>query len=210
MSDSASYQRLVGRLIYLTITMPDISYVVHFLSQYMSSPRVPHLDTATKLVKYLKGTAGQGLFFPANSSLSLAAFCDADWATCKDTRRSISGYCVLLGNSLISWKCKRHTVSRSSAEVEYRSMTNVCCELTWLKSVLRDFKVQITRPISLYCDNEATLHITSNPVFHERTKHTEIDCHLVRDLLVKGVITTCHLPTSSQPTDLFTKALTQK
>ncbi|KAL5552433.1 hypothetical protein UlMin_002609 [Ulmus minor] len=129
-SDPASYQRLVGRLIYLTLTRPDLVYAL--------------------------------------AHLQLNAFCDADWARCPDTQRSTTGYCMFLGNSLISWKTKKqNTVSRSSAEAEYRSMAAACCEVTWLRYILNDLGIKNSQPAKLYCDNQAALHIASNPVFHE-------------------------------------------
>ncbi|KAK3005577.1 hypothetical protein RJ639_016411 [Escallonia herrerae] len=207
LSDPGSYRRLIGHLVYLTITRPDICYAVHVLSQFMQSPRSQHWDAALQILRYLKAVPGQGLFLPTDSPLQIYAFCDSDWASCPLTRRSVTGYFVSLGNSPISWRTKKHsTVSRSSAEAEYRSMAVTTCELTWLKSFLLSLGVHHDRPMRLFCDNQATLHIASNPVFHERTKHIEIDCHYVREQLLAGNISTAHVRTAQQVADIFTKA----
>ncbi|KAJ0627129.1 putative RNA-directed DNA polymerase [Helianthus annuus] len=128
------YQQLVGKLIYLSHTRPDISYAVHVLSQFMHSPTEGHLKLAFHLLRYLKTAPGRGLLFSKGQSFDLTVFADSDWAKCLVTRKSVTGFCVFLGNSLVSWKSKKQsTVSRSSAEAEYRSMCAAACESVWIK-----------------------------------------------------------------------------
>ncbi|CAH9101687.1 unnamed protein product [Cuscuta europaea] len=202
------YRRLVGKLIYLTLTRPDISYSVHILTQFMQHPRVALWEVAIRVLRYLKSHPGQGILLRSDSSLSLTGYCDSDWASCPLTRRSLSGYFVTLGSFPISWRTKKQvTVSRSSAEAEYRSMASLTCELIWLKSLLSSLGVSHTDPIHLLCDNQAALHIASNPVFHERTKHIEIDCHFLRDHVQHQTICLSHKASSEQLADIFTKAL---
>ncbi|KAL0374404.1 UNVERIFIED_CONTAM: Retrovirus-related Pol polyprotein from transposon RE1 [Sesamum radiatum] len=208
LSDPEPYRRLVGRLLYLSFTRPDISFGAQQLSQFVHQPGQVHMDAALHLVRYLKGNSDQGLFFPSSNPLTLTAYCDADWAGCVDSRRSLTGYCIFLGNALISWKTKKQsTVARSTAEAEYHSLGMTVCELQWVSYLLQDLHVALPTPIPLYCDNQAAIQIVANPVFHERTKHIEIDCHLVRDKFKAGFVLPSHVPSKLQIADVFTKSL---
>ncbi|CAM8941955.1 unnamed protein product [Rhodiola kirilowii] len=208
LDDPTNYRRLVGQLIYLTVTRPYLAFPVHVLSQLMHQPRADHLQAEHKVLRYLKSAPAQGLFYPAHQTLLLQAYCDADWGACPITRRSVTWYSVLLGNCLISWKTKKQTVvSRSSTEAEYRAMAQALCELVWLTRLLNDFQVQTPLLIPLHCDSNATLDIAKNPVFHERTKHVELDCHVVRQHVSSGFVAPQYVQSSSQLADLFTKPL---
>lgn len=174
----------------------------------MQKPQEDHWLAALRVVRYLKGTTGQGIMLTSDSNLRLTAYSDSDWSACPITRRSLSAYIVLLGDSVVSWKTKKQrTVSRSSAEAEYRSMADTTCELKWLKRLLLHFGIHHPRPMRLFCDSQSAIHIAKNPVFHERTKHVENDCHTVRDAVQSKLITTEHINTKNQPADLLTKAL---
>ncbi|KAK1433709.1 hypothetical protein QVD17_10624 [Tagetes erecta] len=208
LTDITGYQKLIGKLIYLTLTRPDISYTVGCLSQFMHKPLDSHLKTAMRLLRYLKESPGKGCLFSKNDSFKLTAYADSDWGKCLATRRSISGYCIYLGNSLVSWKSKKQsTVSRSSAEAEYRAMTVAGCEVIWLTKLLSDLRVRCQLPVPLFCDNKAAVLISANPVFHERTKHFETDLHFVRERVMAGVLNVQKIHTSEQPADIFTKGL---
>ncbi|CAN1279449.1 Retrovirus-related Pol polyprotein from transposon RE1 [Linum perenne] len=208
LSDSTEYRQLVGKLHYLTITRPDISYGVQQLSQFQSKPTDVHLQAAYKVIRYLKQAPGQGLFFSRNASLELSGYSDSDWASCPDSRRSTTGFCLFLGTSLLSWKIKKQgTVSRSSSEAEYRALAQLCCEVQWRIGLLQELGVTHPSPVKLFCDNQSALYIAHNPVFHERTKHIEIDCHVIRERLQNGLISLHHVPTEIQLADMFTKGL---
>ncbi|XP_038679418.1 uncharacterized mitochondrial protein AtMg00810-like [Tripterygium wilfordii] len=206
--DPSIYRCLIGRLTYLTLSRPDVSYVVHNLSQSLHSPTDQHLHAAYRVLRYLKGCPGQGIFFLLAPSYELQAYCNLDWASCPDSRRSVSGFCITLGGALVSWKSKKQvTISRSSVEAEYRAMTNTCSELVWISALLRDLNCVHSQPISLYCDSQDAIHIGNNPVFHERTKHIEIDCHFVREKVQFGLVQLRHIASTEQPSDFLTKPI---
>ncbi|CAL1392669.1 unnamed protein product [Linum trigynum] len=206
--DPEHYRTIIGKLIYLTTTRPDISFATQQLSQYMSNPSLTHYKAALRVLRYLKTAPASGLFFPSQGSFHLKAFTDSDWAACVETRRSTTGFCIYLGDSLISWKSKKqHTVSRSSCEAEYRALAFTACEIQWLQYLLQDFQVPSSTPASLYCDNQSVIHIAKNLTFHERTKYIELDCHFVMEKLQLGTLKLLHISSAHQLADLFTKPL---
>jgi len=208
MDDLSSYRQLVGQLIYLTNTRPDISYVVQQLSQFMSKPTSTHHEAAIRVLRYIKSCPDVGLFYPSTSHLQLKAFCDSDWATFPDTRKSVTGYTIFLGDSLISWKSeKQPTVSKSSSEAEYRAMATTVCEIQWLTYLLQDFNLQFHTPALLYCDSQSARHIVANTSFHEQTKHIELDCHIVREKLQQKLFHLLPVSSSQQLADVLTKPL---
>ena len=180
LSNPEKYRRLVGKLNYLTVTRPDISFAVSVVSQFLNSSCVDHLNVVTCILKYIKGSSGKGLLYGHNDHTGVVCYTDTDWAGSPSDRRSTSGYCVSIESNLISWKSKKH-VARSSAEAEYRVMALVAYKLIWLKQLRKELQFGEITQMTLICDNETVFHISSNPVFHERTKHNEIDCHFVRE-----------------------------
>ncbi|XP_019229309.1 PREDICTED: uncharacterized protein LOC109210365 [Nicotiana attenuata] len=210
LSDPTFYRKLIGKLNFLTNTRLDIAYGVQHLSQFMQDPREPHLQAAYHMLRYLKKDPTLGLYFSNADNLPLAAYGDSDWAACPDSRRSVSGYIVFLEGSPISWKSKKQeTIFLSSAEAEYRALRKVVGELVWLSRLLEELTVSIDLPIPIHCDSLSALHIARNPVFHERTKHIEVDCHFVRIKLQEGLISLHHIGTCQQLADVITKALTK-
>jgi hypothetical protein len=208
LADPTDYRSLVGALQYLTFTRPDIAYAVQQVCLYMHDPREIHLVAAKRILRYLQGTVDHGLIIPRTSPSQLVVYTDADWAGCPDTRRSTSGYAVFLGGSLVSWSSKRQpTVSRSSAEAEYRAVANGVAEASWLRQLLQELHQPLNSACLVYCDNVSAVYLSTNPVQHQRTKHVEIDLHFVRERVAIGVVRVLHVPTTSQFADVFTKGL---
>jgi len=202
------YRKIVGKLNFLTNTRPDLAFAVQHLSQFMQCPRQPHFQAVQHVLRYLKGQPDLGLLFNNTAQYTIEAYCDSDWAACSHSRKSISGYVVFFGNSLISWKSKKQgTVSLSSAEAEYRSIRRLVAELAWLSRLLHELGITNITPIPVKCDSQAAIYIARNPVFHERTKHIELDCHFVREKLLAGLISLQHVHTKAQLADAFTKPL---
>ncbi|GJW37965.1 ribonuclease H-like domain-containing protein [Tanacetum coccineum] len=206
--DPTLYRSLAGSLQYLTFTRPDITYVVQQVCLYMHDPREPHFSALKRILRYVQGTLDYGLQLFSSTTDSLIAYSDADWAGCPTTRRSTSGYCVFLGNNLLSWSSKRQpTLSRSSAEAEYRGVANAVAETCWIRNLLRELHTPLSSATIVYCDNVSAVYLSSNPVQHQRTKHIEIDIHFVRDLVATGQVRVLHVPSRFQYADIFTKGL---
>ncbi|XP_073016671.1 uncharacterized protein [Primulina eburnea] len=175
-ADVHQYQRLVGKLIYLSHTRPDIAFAVSLVSQFMHAPSRDHLEAVNKILRYLKGCPGKGLCFKKSESKKLEVYTDADWAGSITDRKSTSGYCTFLWGNLVTWRSKKqNVVARSSAEAEFRAMANGICEAIWVQRLLQDMRIEAALPIRLYCDNKAAISIAHNPVQHDRTKHFEVD-----------------------------------
>ncbi|KAJ9548438.1 hypothetical protein OSB04_020981 [Centaurea solstitialis] len=208
LSDPSLYRTIVGSLVYLTVTRPDIAHAVHVVSQFVTAPTTVHWGAVLRILRYLRGTQFQSLLFPSTSSLKLSAYSDASWDSDPSDRKSTTGFCIFLGDSLISWKSKKQdVVSRSSTEAEYRAMAVTTCEIVWLRWLLADMGVDVLQPTPLHCDNKSAMQIAKNSVFHERTKHIEIDCHFTRQHLQLGTISLPFVPSALQIADIFTKAL---
>ncbi|GAV64515.1 hypothetical protein CFOL_v3_08033, partial [Cephalotus follicularis] len=208
LTDVHQYRSLIGKLIYLTVTRPDISFVVGVLSQFMQAPQKAHWDAAIRILHYLKSAPGKGLIYRPNRHMDLVAYSDADWAGSASDRRSTTRYCTFVGGNLVSWRSKKQTtVARSSAKAEYRAMAHTTTELMWLRSLLLEMGLFVSKPMKMFCDNQAAIYIASNPIYHKRTKHIEVDCHFVRDAVMKKLVETPFVSSSGQLADVLTKSL---
>ncbi|RVW60823.1 Retrovirus-related Pol polyprotein from transposon TNT 1-94 [Vitis vinifera] len=206
--DKGRYQRLVGKLIYLSHTRPDIGFSVSVVSQFMNNPTEKHMTAVIRILRYLKMTLGKGLFFQRTTKKEIEIFSDVDWAGSVTDRRSTSGYCSFVWGNLVTWRSKKQSVvARSSAEAEFRAMAQGICEGIWLNRLLEELRVPLKHPIVLYCDNQAAISIAKNPVHHDRTKHVEIDRHFIKEKIEEGVFKVNYTPTNCQTADILTKAL---
>nr|GEZ14629.1 ribonuclease H-like domain-containing protein [Tanacetum cinerariifolium] len=208
------YQKLIGKLIYLTTTRPDIAaYTVSCLSQFMHNPLRSHPRTALKVIRYLKGSLDKGInvIKGSASGIGLKAYSNAYWERCTNTRRSITGYCMFMCESLVSEKSKKqNTISKSSTESEYIALAFVTSEVTWILKILKDLKYSNLLPMKAFCDSNSTIKIAANPVFHERTKQLEIDLYFVREKIIARVIETVKIEIVNQIADILTKVLDTK
>ncbi|GJU77023.1 ribonuclease H-like domain-containing protein [Tanacetum coccineum] len=207
-SDPTLYRSLAGALQYLTFTRPYLSYAVQQVCLYMHDPRDPHFIALKHILRYVCGTIDHGLQLHVSSTAQLTAYTDADWAGCSVTRRSTSGYCVFLVDNLLSWFAKQHvTLSRSSAEAEYRGVANVVAETAWLRNLLLELHAPLSTATIVYCDNVSAMYLSTNPVQHQRVKHIEIDIHFVRDYVASSQVRVLHVPSRYQYAHIFTKGL---
>ncbi|KAK6150594.1 hypothetical protein DH2020_015526 [Rehmannia glutinosa] len=202
-----TYRRLIGRLMYLNMSRRDVTYCIQQLSQFINNPYSSHWDAAIHVLRYLKGCPSKGLFYSAAESFKFEAFCDADWATCLDTRKSLTGYCIFFGGSLVSWKTKKQLiVSKSSTNQAVHSCGRCCAQVLWMRQQPRDYEIE-EKEIPIMCDNTSAIAITQNPVLHSRTKHIDVRYHFIRDHVEKKDITLEYISTDKRLVDIFTKPL---
>ena len=173
----------------------------------MHAPTDIHLTAAKHILRYVRGTIDHGLFYTPGP-ISLSTFSDVDWAGDPNDRRSTLGLLVFLGNNPITWSAKKQlTVSRSSTEAKYRALASASAELCWLRTLIKDLGLYLYDPLILWCDNVSALAIASNPVFHARKKHIEVDFHFIRERVLRKDLQVKFVSIVDQLADIFTKGL---
>ncbi|KAJ9541082.1 hypothetical protein OSB04_027588 [Centaurea solstitialis] len=208
--DQKVYRAIIGSLLYLTASRPDIMFATCVCARFQCDPRESHLGAVKRILKYLKGTPNFGLWYPKDSGFELTAFTDSDHAGCKLNRKSTSGACQFLGDKLVSWSSrKQNCVSLSTAEAEYVAAACCCSQVLWMKIQLADYGYTMHR-IPIYCDSSSAIQIAANPVQHSRTKHIDIRYHFIKDHVEKGNVELFFVESERQIADLFTKAFDEK
>ncbi|GJU94815.1 putative ribonuclease H-like domain-containing protein, partial [Tanacetum coccineum] len=199
------YRSMIGCLMYLTASRPDIMYAVCACSRFQVTPKVSHLYAVKRIFKYIKGKPKLGLWYPRESPLDLVAYSDSDYAAANLDRKSTTGGCQFLGRRLISWQCKKQTiVATSTTEAEYVAAASCCGQVLWLQNQLLDYGFNFMNTI-IHIDNQSTICIIKNPVYHSKTKHIEIRHHFIRDCYEKKLIQVQKIHTDLNVADLLTK-----
>ncbi|GJZ20632.1 hypothetical protein Tco_0557222 [Tanacetum coccineum] len=201
---------MVGSLMYLTASRPDLVFAVCMCARYQASPTKKHLEALKRVFRYLRGTINWGLWYPKDTAMALTAYADADHAGCQDTRRSTSGSAQFLGDKLVSWSSKKQkSTAISTTEAEYIAMSGCCAQILWMRSQLTDYGFVFNK-IPLYCDNRSAIALCCNNVQHSRSKHIDIRHHFIREQVEKGVVELYFVTTDYQLADIFTKALSRE
>eukprot|EP00253_Pinus_taeda_P023634 PITA_23634 len=208
--DATLYRQLVGKLLYLTHTRPDLSFAVGLVARFMQNPRESHWKAAKRILRYVRGTVQFGIHYSAKAAPLLVGFTDSDWAGDPDDRKSTAGYVFTLGSGPITWACKKQAaISLSSAEAEYRGAVEASREALWLRQILSELGFEQQHPTTLWCDNQSAIQLCKDPVQHQRSKHIELHMHFIRKLIHDHVLEVPYCSTDDQVADIFTKALTE-
>ncbi|GJX55584.1 retrovirus-related pol polyprotein from transposon TNT 1-94 [Tanacetum coccineum] len=208
--DQTKYRSMVGALMYLTASRPDIVHATCYCARYQAKPTEKHLTAVKRIFRYLKDSINMGLWYPKDTGFELTAFSDSDHAGCLDSRKSTSGGIQFLGgDKLVSWSSKKQDcTSMSSAEAEYVSLSACCAQVLWMRTQLTDYGFHFDK-IPMYCDSKAAIAISCNPVQHSRTKHIDVRYHFIKEQVEKGIVELFFVGTEYQLADLFTKALSE-
>ncbi|CAH9094710.1 unnamed protein product [Cuscuta europaea] len=208
--DATNYRAIIGSLLYLTSSRPDIVFSTCLCARFQANPKESHLTAVRRILRYLKGTVHLGLWYPKHSGFDLVGYSDADFAGCRMDRKSTSGAVQFLGDKLVCWSSKKQNcVSTSTAEAEYVAAASCCSQILWMKTQLKDYGYTFCH-IPIYSDSQSAIAITSNPVHHSRTKHIDLRYHFIKDHVEKGDIDMYFVSSELQLADLFTKALDEK
>ena len=208
--DQKVYRSMIGSLLYLCASRPDIMLSVCMCARFQAAPKESHHQAVKRILRYLAHTPSLGLWYPKGTQLDLVGYSDSDYAGDRVDRKSTSGTCHFLGRSLVCWSSKKQNcVSLSTAEAEYIAAGASCSQLLWMKQTLKDYGINLKK-VPLLCDNESAIKISQNPVQHLRTKHIEIRYHFLRDHVLKEDIVISHVKTEDQLADIFTKPLDEK
>lgn len=206
--DETLYRSLIGCLMYLTATRPDILYAVSVLSRFMNCAKESHFKAAKRVLRYVKGTLNYGIKFSQSENFRLQGYSDSDWAGSVDDMKSTSGYCFNFGSGVFSWCSKKQDiVAQSTAEAEFIAATAAVNQALWLRKILSDLHLEQEATTEVMVDNEAAIAISKNPVFHGKTKHFCIKLFFLRDVQKDGAVCLKYCKTEDQLSDIFTKAL---
>jgi hypothetical protein len=206
--DKISYRSMIGILLYITTSRPDIMHVVGMVGRYQAAPKQSYFLAVKRIFRYLKGTMNYGLWYPRKMNFQLSVYSDADWAKCVDEKKSTSGGAFFLGDFLISWLSKNQgSISLSTTKDEYIVATTCYTHVLWMIQTLAYLEVKYTAPIPIHCDNTSAISVSKNPIFHSKTKHIPIKYHFLREHVTNTVVSLHYIPSKDQIADIFTKPL---
>eukprot|EP00253_Pinus_taeda_P036216 PITA_36216 len=209
--DPSLYKSIVGSLMYLTTTRPDIMFAVSLISRFVERPKEAHWQAAKRILRYVKGTKMLGILYTVSECSDLVGYTDSDWAGSIDDRKSTSGYVFHMGSGAISWASKKKSiVALSTAEAKYVAATAAACQAVWMRRMLRSLGREQAKATVIFCDNSSAIALSKNSMFHKRTKHIYTRFHYIRELVSNGEIILQHCRTQEQVADILTKPLDQK
>jgi hypothetical protein len=213
--DGATYRSLVGGLIYLTHTRPDLVYSVNMVAQFMHNPSKVHQGAARRILKYVAGTTAFGIWYAkakeGEEQLTLRGYSDSDWASCIDDRKSRSAYVFSFGSGAVSWSSKKQaSVALSTTEAEYIAANEATKQSIWLRRIMEDLNIKQVQPTVIYCDNKSAIHLSKNPVLHKRSKHIELCYHYIRGMVEENQVSLDYCSTHEQVADVLTKSLSKE
>jgi hypothetical protein len=206
--DATYYKQIVGSLMYLLATRPDLAYSVCLIARFMEKPTENHLIAAKRILRYLKGTANLGILYERGVKQALQGWTDSDYAGDVEDRKSTSGYVYTYGSSAISWSSKKQPiVTLSTTEAEFVAAASCACQGLWLKRILCQLGEDQGKGIVIFCDNSSSIKLSKNPIMHGRCKHIDVRYFFLRDLVKDEVFELKHCKTQDQIADVMTKPL---